>query len=397
MAKKKVENEMPQTLEAQKPEVDNNKKTAEIVAERVKKELAKLEDKSFNVWFYVIDTKGVPSGSLLYIYKLAYELRELGYNASLLYSERDFVGVSGWAEKKYADLPHHKVESTNTRTLLDGKPFVVAPSDFLIIPEIYTDIISQTRNLPCKRIILFQNDEYFTRFIPLGVNPYEYKVTDAIVNTENAEAWVKENLPLMKTHIITPSVSSTLFRKPEKPRKLIVNIVAKDGNDASRILKPFMWKYPKFKWVTFTSLGNLPQNMFADALREGIATIWIDEDCSFGYTPLEALKTGSIVIGKIPHKLADWMKNGEEGLTDSVIWFDDYSSVPDLIAQIVSMYLKDEMPEEVYTAIEGVKDEHTKDKMVEDIKKVFVDGFFTERKEGFQEVLDNMNKEEEAK
>lgn len=393
MAKKKVENEMPQTIEAKQPEVDNSKKTAEVVVERIKKELEKIEDKSFNIWFYTIDTKGVPSGSLLYIYKLAYGLRELGYNASILYSDRDFVGVSAWAEKKYADIPHHKVESTNTRTLIDGKPFIVAPSDFLVIPEIYTDIISQTRNLPCKRIILFQNDEYFTRFIPLGVNPYEYKVTDAIVNTENAEAWVKENLSLMKTHLITPGVSSTMFRKPEKPRKLIVNIVAKDGNDASRILKPFMWKYPKLKWVTFTSLGNLPQNMFADALREGIATIWIDEDCSFGYSALEALKTGSIVIGKIPNKLADWMKNGDEGLTDSVIWFDDYSAVPDLIAQIVSLYLKDEMPEDVYEAINKVENVHTKDAMLEDIKKVFVDGFFADRKNSFQEVLDDMNKE----
>ena len=391
MAKKKTEKKEILSQEV----VDSTKKTSEVVLERVKKELEKLKDKSFNIWFYTIDTKGVPSGSLLYIYKLAHGLRELGYNASILYSDKEFVGVNGWAEKKYVDIPHHKIESTQTKTLIDGKPFVVAPSDFLVIPEIYTDIISQTRNLPCKRIILFQNDEYFTRFIPLGVNPYEYKVTDAIVNTENSAEWLKENLSLMKSHLINPGVSSTLFRKPEKPRKLIVNIVSKDGNDASRFIKPFMWKYPKFRWVTFTSLGNLPQDMFANALREGIVTIWIDEDSSFGYSALEALKTGSIVIGKIPKKLASWMKNGEEGLTDSVIWFDDYSTVPDLLAQIIAMYLKDEIPEDLYKAIDEVNDKHTKDVMMGDIKKVFIDGFFNDRINSLKTVITDINKKEE--
>ena len=391
MTEKKITKEEIQEQEI----VDNTKKTSEVVIERIKKELEKFEEKNFNIWFYTIDTKGVPSGSLLYIYKIAYGLRELGYNASILYSDKEFVGIDGWAEKKYAEIPHHKIESTQTKTLIDGKPFVVAPSDFLVIPEIYTDIISQTRNLPCKRIILFQNDEYFTRFIPLGVNPYEYRVTDAIVNTENSAQWLKENLPHIKTNLINPGVSSTLFRKPDKPRKLIVNIVSKDGNDTSRFIKPFMWKYPKFRWVTFTTLGNLPQEMFANALREGIVTIWIDDDSSFGYSALEALKTGSIVIGKIPNKLADWMKNGDEGLTDSVIWFEDYSSVPDLLAQVIALYLKDEIPEELYKAIDGVTDKHNKEIMLNDIKKVFVDGFFVERVNGLKSALEEVKNKKE--
>jgi hypothetical protein len=51
------------------------------------KELKKLNDKKFKVMFFVYDTKGVPSGSLTYIYQTAYKLKELGYTVEMLYAE----------------------------------------------------------------------------------------------------------------------------------------------------------------------------------------------------------------------------------------------------------------------------------------------------------------------
>lgn len=377
MADKEKKIEMPQTVTEEK-EVKK-----EVVLERVKKEIEKLKTKGSRFYFYVIDTKGVPSGSLLYIYKIAQHLHSEGYDVTMLHAEKDFVGVSEWAEKKYAELKHDTIENKRQK---------FSPADFLFIPDIYTEIMSQTKNMPCKRVIIFQNDEYFTRFIPLGVSPYKYGITDAIVNSENNKEWFKANLQHIKTHLIRPGISSTMFRKPEKPRRLIVNFVCKDGNDASRIVKPFMWKYPNLKWVTFAQLGNLPQNVFADALRDGIITIWIDDDCSFGYAPLEALKTGSIVIGKIPQRIPDWAKTEDGGITDSVIWFDDFSVVPDLLARLIGMWIKDEVPEDVYDAIKPAETLNTKEVNEGDIDKVINDFIDTRLKE-FEGVLEKINKE----
>lgn len=384
MANNEVNKEMPTSLE--------EKKTTpkEVVLERVKAAIDKLDKKEFTVYFYVIDTKGVPSGSLLYIYKMAYELKELGYNVMMLHNERggDFIGIGEWAEKKYADLPHANIENQ--------KKVAVSPADFLLIPDIYTEIMSQTKNLPCKRIIIFQNDEYFTRFIPLGVSPYTYKITDAIVNTSNSQAWIEKNLSRLKTRLVRPAISSTMFRKPEKPRQLIVNFVCKDGNDTSRMVKPFFWKYPELKWVAHTQLNGLSQEVFADALRNGAITVWVDEEASFGYTPLEALKTGSIVIAKMPKKFADWMKT-ENGLTDAIIWFDDFAEIPDLIAELVSRWMNDDIPQELYDEIDKMGKLHTREDMKADIEKVFVEGFFKERKEDFESVLADLEKELENK
>ena len=41
------------------------------VIENIEKEISKIDKKENRIFFFVIDTKGVPSGSLEYIYNLA--------------------------------------------------------------------------------------------------------------------------------------------------------------------------------------------------------------------------------------------------------------------------------------------------------------------------------------
>lgn len=382
MAKKnkstQAKNEMP-------TEITKNK--IEDVVERIERELKKIDDKEFNVYFYVIDTKGVPSGSLLYIYKIAYELKTLGYNVTMLHNETDFVGIEQWADKKYAELPHSKVKDRNV---------TLSASDFLIIPEIYTDIMSQTKNMPCKRVMLVQNFDYLTKIIPVGVHPYEYGITEAIVNSETVRKLMKNNLPMIKTHVLRPGISDTLFRKNEKPKKMVVNFVVKDANDASRIVKPFFWKYPQLKWVTFAQLANLPQEIFADALRDAAITVVVDDTMSFGYAALEALKTGSIVICKIPENTPDWMLENEE-LSNSIVWVDNLDEVAGLIANLVAMWVRDDVPEELYEEMDKAASKHTMKDMKEDIEKIFVDDMFATRKKDIQDALKKVKETSESK
>lgn len=381
MAKKKkiTTDEMPKELE---------KKGVETVIERVKKEISKIDNKDFNVYFYVIDTKGVPSGSLLYIYKMAYELQEMGYKVTMLHDDKEFIGVSQWADKKYAELNH---------SMISDKKVTVSPTDFLVIPEIYTDVMSQTRNLPCKRVIVLQNFDYMTRIIPVGVHPYEYGITDVIVNTGYNEELVKNNLPRIAVHTIRPGISPTLFRKNDKPKKLIVNLVTKDANDASRIVKPFYWKYPQLKWVTFAQLTNLPQETFGDALRDAAITVIVDEKGSFNYAAIEALKTGSIVVCKIPDNIPDWMLDEKGELSNAIVWADNINEMADIVANLTAMWIRDDIPVELYEEMEKTAALHTMEDMREDIKKVFIDTLFVERKKEIESALkkiENDNKTE---
>jgi hypothetical protein len=54
---------------------------------------------------------------------------------------------------------------------------------------------------------------------------------------------------------------------------MVINVISKDQSDIKKIVKPFYWKYPYFKWVSFKELRNLSKEEFAKELREGAITI----------------------------------------------------------------------------------------------------------------------------
>ena len=140
-----------------------------------------------------------------------------------------------------------------------------------------------------------------------------------------------------------------------------------------------------FKWVSFRDLRGFPRETFADILREGAITIWVDEDTQFGYSALEAMKSGSIVIGKIPKLVPEWMeKDGK--LLDNALWFDDITTVHKLIAEVVYGWMRDEISDSLINEMKNTSEKYQYDKYyknVEDTFKRYVD----ERKKDFEEVL----------
>ena len=71
--------------------------------ERITKEIERIDKNENKIYFFVIDSAGSPSGSLEYIYKLAYLLKESGYNVAMLYQkEEEFIGVESWLGTKYS-------------------------------------------------------------------------------------------------------------------------------------------------------------------------------------------------------------------------------------------------------------------------------------------------------
>ena len=91
----------------------------------VDENISRLKNKDFNLYFFVLDTKGNPTSSLEYIYQTALVLHKKGYNVSLLHQENDFVGVRDWLGDEYANLPHLNIEKDNVE---------ITPSDFIFIP-----------------------------------------------------------------------------------------------------------------------------------------------------------------------------------------------------------------------------------------------------------------------
>ena len=351
-----------------------------IVEENIKK----MEDKNFNVFFFVIDTKGNPSGSLEYIYRTAQSLASLGYKVSMLYQEEEFVGVRDWLGDAAADSPHLNIEKENVE---------ISASDFLFIPEILSSVMSQTKTLPCKRVIILQNHNFMADFMPVGVTPFDMNINEIVVPTNALKDIADEYFPGIKTHVVRP-VIAPVFRNNDAPKKLIINVVSRSQDDISRIVKPFYWKYPVYKWVSFRDLRGVTQEVFADALREGAITIWMDDVTDFGYSALEAAKSGSIVIAKVPDTPTDWTFVHEEhdgqaqnGLNPAFIWFDDIRRVPDMVASVVRTWTLDRIPDELYDNLSKAACNYTKEYHLADVETGYVNELFQKRLADFKEVL----------
>lgn len=372
--------------------------TKEIV-QRIETEIGKLKDKSFKVLFYAPDAKNNATGYISYIYQMALTLQQLGYNVKMLYQldneytaeelkkldlenqpiddNRVFVGVTESLGEKYATLEHANIQNEELE---------VSPSDFLIIPEVYSSVMNQTKKLSCKRIVLTQNYNYLTDFIQVGVSWANFGITDTITSCLNQAELVNSVFPYVKTKVLTPYIPS-YFYEGNEPKKLIVNIITKSQKDANKIIKPFYWKYPMYKWVSFRDLRSYPREMFADYLREGAITIWVDSDTQFGYAPLEAIKSGNIVIGKIPELIPEWMLSEDKTqLLDNGIWFNDINSVHKIIADVIRTWINDDIPSEITDAMKETAKKYSFDEYKVNLDNL-INSYINERVKEFEEVI----------
>lgn len=372
--------------------------TKEIV-QRIETEIGKLKDKSFKVLFYVPDAKNNATGYISYIYQMALTLQQLGYNVKMLYQldneytaeelkklnlenqpiddNRVFVGVTESLGEKYATLEHANIQNEELE---------VSPSDFLIIPEVYSSVMNQTKKLSCKRIVLTQNYNYLTDFIQVGVSWANFGITDTITSCLNQAELVNSVFPYVKTKVLTPYIPS-YFYEGNEPKKLIVNIITKSQKDANKIIKPFYWKYPMYKWVSFRDLRSYPREMFADYLCEGAITIWVDSDTQFGYAPLEAIKSGNIVIGKIPELIPEWMLSEDKTqLLDNGIWFNDINSVHKIIADVIRTWINDDIPSEITDAMKETAKKYSFDEYKVNLDNL-INSYINERVKEFEEVI----------
>lgn len=358
-----------------------DKKKQKII-ENIEKEISRIDKKENKIYFFVIDTKGVPSGSLEYIYNLALMAKEEGYDVAMLHTEEEFEGVASWLGDEYASLPHYNVNKGEVGT---------SPSDLLFIPEIYSQVMNQTKNLPCKRVVILQNYDFVVEQMPYAAQWGDFGIMEGITNSDYQAAEINEVFPYVKLTKVTPYISK-VFGSTIEPKKMIINVISKDQSDIKKIVKPFYWKYNHLRWVSFKELRNLPKLEFAKALRDGAITIIVDEDASFMYSALEAMKSGSIVMVKVPTTEVEWASGDE--LPNCCVWFNDYDTLHKQIASVVRAWITDKVPpilaEEAKKTVEKYTRDNSKKEFIGYVEKTL-----GKRKKEMEELLTQVKKQEE--
>ena len=324
--------------------------------------IKKIENKDFNIYFFVLDSKGNPIGELTYIYEHAKILRDNGLNAIILTEKNDYTGVGDWLGEEYMQIPHISVESQTLK---------VGPQDFLVIPEIFANVMDQAKSMPCRRIVFCQSYDYILEILNLGAKWSDYGIKECITTTEKQKEYINEMFPNMNIEVVPIGIPD-YFKVNEKPQKPIISLSCRDPRDTSKIVKSFYLRYPQYKWVTFRDMKGLPRKSFADILSESCLAVWVDPISGFGTFPIEAMKSGVPVIGRVPHMVPEWMEqingeNQEKSLKENGIWTYDTVRIPDLIATFIRLWLEDNIPSDVYEKVKDTHENYTMKKMNEGV------------------------------
>lgn len=322
---------------------------------KLEQSLTKLNDNSFKILVLTQDVKDNPKGSVHYNYQLVKNLIDLGFNASILVEKKDYTSVESWLGSEYSSLPH---------TYIEEKELKVGPEDILLIPELFSHVIEQTKTMPCMRIVLCQSYDNIFEVMQPGITWGSLGIYHCITTNREQEAYIKSIFPNVESSVI-PYKIPDFFKKNEKPNKPVVAIHTRDHRDTAKIIKTFYVKYPQYKWISFRDMRGMSNDKFAEFLSEACVSVWVDDVSGFGAFPLESMKCGVPVIGKMPNLKPDWLTD-ENGF-----WLYEFNVIVDVIANYIKMWLEDGVPEEIYTNMQKTVSTVESINQAEEIKNVF--------------------------
>jgi len=325
--------------------------------EKIKASLDRLVNKKSKFLFVVPESQS-PVASVYEVYFHATVVKNLGYNVIIMVEKGDYVAPA-WIEKELTDHVH--------MSMADPK-LQVGPEDIMVIPEVYSNVMEQTKNLPCMRVGLLQSVDYMTSALIPGTDWQSFGIQDVITTSQSLKEWLETFYGVGKYDIKTYNIGiPEYFERSAVPQKPVISVIGRNANEISKFVKLFFSKYPQYNWVTFDPMvtkSKPPQPMrrvdFAKRLRENFAAIWIDRIASFGTFPLECMKSGTIPICLKPDIMPEYMiERDENGVAIKVVegagvWTENYYDLPVLTGDVLVKFLDDAISPELYDIMESV-------------------------------------------
>ena len=162
---------------------------------------------------------------------------------------------------------------------------------------------------------------------------------------------------------------------------------SRNDSDIKRLSKIFFMKYPELSWVLFERVqGSEPlitREQLADKMSEIPVLLWLDKDAGFGTLPLEAMKSGVVVVGMIPEIEKDYLKND-----DTAVWSNSIEVLAEQLGVVIKEWMVDNVPQTVYENMEKVSSQFT----TENHEKTLIEAFsniFENRKKLIKQAIEN--------
>lgn len=348
--------------------------------EKLEVALQRIVDKENIIYFLTPDSKSNPRASVKHIYDMAKTLKDSGYDAKILVEDGKYSSVSHWLGDRYKDIEVVSIKDDNIGVRVD---------DIIVVPEYYSNVLEQLNSIKCVKVMLVQQKDYIFETLPIGSRWSDYGFLKVITTTEATKKYITELFPEVIVHVIPPIIED-IFKKTEKPLKPYVAISTRDRVIHKRIISEFYIKFPQLRWITFRDMVQTTYDDFAENLKECMVSVWVDDDSTFGTFPIESMKCGVPVVGKIPNIEPDWI--GENGM-----WTYETSKIAELLGNYILATLEGvSITEEVKENINNTANSYPIDNIKEKIVSVF-NSFNNKRIEEITKAIGNLvneNKEE---
>ncbi len=342
---------------------------------KVENSIKNMEEKTLRIYFLVQDTKGNAKASVRYIYQIAMALKNSGYNPTILHEKPDYFGVSSWLGEEYMNELQHKS--------IEGGNLEVSPEDLIIIPEIYGFVMDQVKKLPCGKVVLCQAYDHIFETLQPGETWTQLGIYKCITTSEKQKEWIENIMRNVSIDVVEPFISEN-FKTPELPPKTIINIHTRDHRDTTNLIKAFYTRFPQYRWFTFRDLRGLSEEEFANRMKDGFVSVWVDNNSGYGTFPLESIKMGIPVIGVVPNMVPGWM-NENNG-----IWINNQNILVDVIADYIQNWLEDNISPELYTEIEKTAESLPNQENFDNEVVTTFQKMITKRLESFTEQLNKL-------
>lgn len=330
--------------------------------------ISKIENNETKILFFVPDTPQ-PNSSVIEIYTHATVLKKAGFKTYILTETKEYEKPY-WVDFELID--HEYVAMENAKLTLGAE-------DILVIPEVFTNVMEQTKNLPCIRVAFIQSVDYMLSSLILGSDWSLFGIKDIITNSEGVEKIISENLKnnfrIQKYNIGIPEY----FKSEDKRRELKISLVGRNQNDVMKVIKLFFLSYPQYAFVVFdtmTSDSDRPEPIsrrdFAEKLKQNFAAVWIDKIASFGTFPVECMKAGTIPIGIIPDITPEYLLTEDGKFNENAgYWTDNIYNLHKLIFHAISQYMDDSCEDEMYNEFKNISSKYTTVKSEEQILSIY--------------------------
>jgi hypothetical protein len=135
-------------------------------------------------------------------------------------------------------------------------------------------------------------------------------------------------------------------------------------------------------------MRGLSEYEFSNLLKESFVSVWVDDVSGFGTYPIESMRVGTPVLGKIPNIKPSWM-NEHNG-----IWTNDVIKMVDILAEFTQNWLEDNISSKVYESSQETAEKFSDINKFNDSVITNFTEYVNTRRDNFESQLNKLKEDE---